>query len=240
MGKLHVILKKEDIKEQMQLERKIVVVFDVLLATSTISTLLAHGAEKVIPVINEKEARERYDREKDSEFLLVGERGGKTIDGFFDPDPVLLKDKVKGKTVILSTTNGTVAIKKGNKAKKLYIGSLLNSKAVVSRILESYQDETILLIASGAGGSFNVEDFYGTGHFLYSLLCQSSKEWDLTDSAYVAYQFFKKKKDESRQVLMNGAIGKMLIADGFAETIDFAAKQDIYDTVPLLKGDSIV
>lgn len=239
MGKVHVIFKKEDVKEHMNIERKIVVIFDVLLATSTISTVLAHGAEKVIPVLNEGEARERYNEIK-SNCILVGESGGKTIEGFLDPDPTLLIDKVKGKTVILSTTNGTVAIQKGKKAKKLYIGSLLNSKAVVSHILEKYQGETILLVASGAGGVFNVEDFYGTGHFLHNLLSQSNKEWDLTDAAYVAYQFFKKKKDESKQVLRNGAVGKMLTADGFGEAIDFAAKQDIYNIVPFLSGDTII
>lgn len=240
MGKVHVIFKKEDVKEHMHLERKIVVVFDILLATSTISTVLAHGAQKVIPVLNETEARERYNMENKSDTILVGESGGKTIQGFLDPDPTLLQDKVEGKTVILSTTNGTVAIQKGKKAKKLYIGSLLNSKAVVTQILENYQGETILLIASGAGGVFNVEDFYGTGHFLHNLLSMSNREWDLTDPAYVAYQFFKKKKDESEQVLRYGAVGKMLTADGFRDAVDFAAEQDKYNIVPFLSGDVII
>src|SRR5699024_3070954 len=129
MMKIHLLWKKEEINESRISDDKIAVVFDVLLATSTIASCLASGAKRVIPVLNEAEALEKsktlhYGQADD--VLLAGESDGVTIDGFVDPVPAVLNEQVPGKTVILSTTNGTVAIRKAAMAKKVYTASLLN------------------------------------------------------------------------------------------------------------------
>src|SRR6478752_738165 len=118
-GKVHVILKKEELLAK-KLEGKTVVIFDVLLATSTIAAALQQGAIEVIPVKNEEEALKKAETYKPDEIALVGEYRGKTIEGFFDPNPSTLKEHVQNKAVILSTTNGTVAIHNAEKAKHVY------------------------------------------------------------------------------------------------------------------------
>jgi 2-phosphosulfolactate phosphatase len=118
-AKVHVVLKKEELIEE-KLEGKIAVVFDILLATSTITTVLHEGAKAVIPVMDGKEALHTASAFSKEEIVLVGEYQGKTIEGFLDPNPSSLKESIPDKTVILSTTNGTVAIRKASEAKKVY------------------------------------------------------------------------------------------------------------------------
>ncbi len=109
--KLHVILQKEAIVPELIDKDKVAVVFDVLLATTTIATLLHHGAKKIIPVMDGEEALKVAASFEKSTTIIAGESEGLTIEGFVDPLPTLLKDVAKGKTIILSTTNGTVAIR---------------------------------------------------------------------------------------------------------------------------------
>ncbi|MDA3130013.1 2-phosphosulfolactate phosphatase [Aliibacillus thermotolerans] len=70
-------------------------------------------------------------KQTENTYILVGEEQGMSIDGFMSPNPVRLKDKVANKTVILATTNGTVALKNAVSAKRLLVASLLNGGAVV-------------------------------------------------------------------------------------------------------------
>src|SRR5699024_7433157 len=100
-------------------EDKIAVVFDVLLATSSITTCLAYGAKNVIPACEWAEALQEAKKFRPKEICLVGEYNGITIDGFLDPMPLGLQEQVNGKTVVLATTNGTVAIRKSASAKEV-------------------------------------------------------------------------------------------------------------------------
>ncbi|WP_085991195.1 2-phosphosulfolactate phosphatase [Oceanobacillus senegalensis] len=235
MRKLHVILKKEDMDESKQLENKIVVVFDILLATTTITTALKHGASEVIPVLNQKEALEVVKDKLTGSYELVGEAQGATIDGFLSPDPLGLKEKVSNKTVVLSTTNGTVALKKSLAAKTIYAASLLNSSAVAKKLLNNYQDETILLVCSGSSGEFCVEDFYGAGYFIHCLMEHSiGGQWDLTDSAQAALHFVKGIGNHAHEIFRDSRVGGMLSKQGMDEAIELAAQKDIYQIVPYI------
>jgi 2-phosphosulfolactate phosphatase len=235
MGKIHVLLKKEELEQERLDQNKIVVVFDILLATSTITTLLAHGAKEVIPVLDFEEAISEAENRNSQEILKVGEYRGKIIEGFLYPYPHMLKSKVKGKTIILSTTNGTVAIKKASRAKKVYASSLLNAKAVAGKILETYKDETILLVCAGSFGRFNVEDFYGAGYFI-ECLCQLKNHWDLTDAAFTAYLIYKNSMEHSSELLKKSKVGRMMVEHGYEKEIDFITQKNVYDVVPFLKN----
>lgn len=116
--KLHVILQKEAIMPELINKDKVAVVFDILLATTTIATLLHHGAKEVIPVMDGEEALKVAGSFEKSATIIAGESEGLTIEGFVDPLPTILKYVAKGKTIILSTTNGTVAIRHVENAKK--------------------------------------------------------------------------------------------------------------------------
>jgi hypothetical protein len=101
------------------------VVFDVLRATSSIITGLASGVEAIIPVRTVEEAREW--KLKDPDLLLAGERGGLPPKGFDLGNSPEEFEKLKGRRVVMTTTNGTAAIQSVQKASKVLIGALLNS-----------------------------------------------------------------------------------------------------------------
>lgn len=84
MRKIHLLLKKEEIDEQKISENKVAVVFDILLATSTITSALEFGAKQVIPVLNGTDAEKIASTMNGEDCVLVGEYQGKTIDGFLN------------------------------------------------------------------------------------------------------------------------------------------------------------
>lgn len=233
LGKVHVLLKKEEILEE-KLEDKIVVVLDVLLATTTITTVLSHGAEKVIPVLNKEEALMEANKQTENTYILVGEEQGMSIDGFMSPNPVRLKDKVANKTVILATTNGTVALKNAVSAKRLLVASLLNCGAVVEEMLARYENETVVVVCSGSSNEFCLEDFYGAGYFIHSLLSRTNwNDWEMSDSALSAYHFYQGiGKNNVSDLFYETRVGRMLIRQGIKESVTFACAHDKYDTVP--------
>lgn len=238
MAKIHLILKKEDIDSQKIKENgKIAVVFDVLLATSTITAGLNHGATEVIPVLDGKHAIKKAEGRHPESYILVGEYEGKTIDGFLDPTPLKLQESIQGKTMILSTTNGTVAINKCSGAKKVYICSLLNGHAVASAIGHHHKSETVIVVCSGSSGEFCMEDFFGAGYFIDSLLNVSAEDWELTDSALAALYFYRNSSDKGEEILFASRVGRMLKKYGFEDEIEYVARRGIIQIVPYLTND---
>ncbi|AQQ51973.1 2-phosphosulfolactate phosphatase [Planococcus lenghuensis] len=238
MPKLHVLLKKEELEETKLQDGKIAVVFDVLLATSTIVSCLHYGAKEVIPVMDGDEARKAAERLKADSFCLTGEFNGATIEGFLDPNPLQLQKTVGGKTVVLSTTNGTVAIRNSATAARTYIASLLNGQAAAELIAKRHKNETVIAVCSGSGGEFCLEDFYGAGYFIDCLL-EESDTWELTDAAQAALLFYQSRKQEAAEILKASRVGKMLLRNEWEEEIEFAANRGIIPTVPEFKGNTI-
>ncbi|MFV5314164.1 2-phosphosulfolactate phosphatase [Priestia megaterium] len=234
--KVHVILKKEELLAK-KLEGKTVVIFDILLATSTIAAALQQGATEVIPVRNEEEARNKAKTYKPDEIALVGEYRGKTIEGFLDPNPSTLKH-VQNKTVILSTTNGTVAIHNAEKAKHVYAASLLNGEAVASAVCQPSQDETVLLVCSGSSDRFCLEDLYGAGYFISCLL--QLKTFHLTDAAKAALLLYEAYEHSPVEILKRSSVGEMLTQYGFLEEIGFASRKNVYSVVPKVVKKKLV
>ncbi|HQS51997.1 MAG: 2-phosphosulfolactate phosphatase, partial [Sphingobacteriales bacterium 39-40-5] len=125
--------------------QSIVVVIDIFRATSSICYGIENGAESIIPVAT-IEACESY---RHSEYLLAAERNGEVVDGFdFGNSPFsYTEDKVSGKTIVLTTTNGTHAINMSRGAHKIVIGSFLNLAALCDWL--KAQPNDVLLLCSG-------------------------------------------------------------------------------------------
>src|ERR1700709_554218 len=138
------------------MEDHMVVIIDMFRATSSICYGIENGAEAIIPVSQVEECA-AY-REKGLDFLLAAERDGSGVEGFdFGNSPFsYTKEKVDGKTIVLTTTNGTHALHLSRAAKKIVIGSFLNLTSLCNWLKE--QDENILLVCSGWKGNFNLED----------------------------------------------------------------------------------
>ncbi len=134
---------------------EIVVVIDVLRATTAICTAFHYGIEKVIPVSTIEEAIEY--KHKDN-YLVAAERKGKIVEGFeFGNSPYSYMDKdLSGKSLVITTTNGTKAFHTAKRAKSVVIGSLINLDALCNYLLE--QNKNILVLGSGWKNKFCLED----------------------------------------------------------------------------------
>lgn len=230
-------------KEEMDPEKisgKIAVVLDVLLATSTVAATLADGAAEVIPAIDSDQALQKAKTQQEGRYVLAGENCGRAIDGFLYPDALGLKDKIPGKTLILSTTNGTVAVHRASAAKRVYVASLLNGEAVGRKVAETYPAETIILVCSGSAGRFNMEDFYGAGYVIDCMLNNNENRWEITDAARTALYFYRMYRDSGEKILADSRVGNKLVQLGFEDKIRYVARQGVLSVIPILQGESII
>lgn len=241
MTKVHLLIRKEDIDEEKVNEgNKIAVVLDVLLATTTITSALHDGAREVIPVLNDKEALEVGGNFPAENCILAGEAQAKPIEGFIYPSPSIIRESIKGKTLILSTTNGTVALRKAEGAKEVYVTSLLNNPQVAEKVSSiANEEDTILVICSGNSGEMSLEDFYGAGHFI-SCLLDGGGNYDLTDGAKAAQLFYKGYEEEAYSVLSSSYVGQLFQGHRFNKEIDFACQKGSISLVPILKNRKVI
>ena len=235
MAKLHVLLEKEALDRE-RLAGKVVVVLDVLFATSTIVTALAHGAAEVVPAQVGGAARAEAARRPAGSFLLAGELDAQTLPGFAHPTPLaLLAEGVEGRAVLYATTNGTVALARARGAARVYAGALLNGEALADRLAATAQEGTVLLACAGSAGAFNLEDFYGAG-YLVSLLARRGAH-DLTDAALAAKLLHD--GSDALEVLSRSRVGRMMRERGAEREVAFAAQKSRYAVVPELAGASL-
>ena len=227
--KVDVVISADHIKEEY-LEDKIVVVIDMLRATSVITTALANGAKKVIPILTVEEAFKIKEdlKKKNIEVLLGGERKALKIEGFdFTNSPLeYTEERVEGKTIVLSTTNGTRAINLSLKAKKIYIGAMINAKALIDIIKEEKDD--IVFINSGTNGEFTMDDFICSGYMI-SLL-DKEVSLDLSDIARTAKLIYG--TNDVLDYIKNARHYGVLKSLNLEEDLYYCCKKDIIEIVP--------
>lgn len=226
------LTKKEEL-DSVRVPGKVVVVLDILFATTTMVTALAHGAKEIVPVLDESAARACA-----ADFpgcVLAGELYAETLPGFAHPAPLaLLAHGVEGKSVVYSTTNGTVAMTQAAGAARVYCGALLNARALVEHILARHERETILIVCSGSGNNFNFEDFYGAGYFVE---CLGERVRDFSDAARAALALYRHAKGP--EALLDCRVGRMMAARGLAHEVEFASRLDALPVVAALEDGRV-
>jgi 2-phosphosulfolactate phosphatase len=211
----------------------VVVVLDILFATTTMVTALAHGATEVVPVPDAAAARACAAEVPGC--VLSGELYAETLPGFAHPAPLaLVAHGVKGKSVIYSTTNGTVALTQTAGAARVYCGALLNARALCEHILARHPRETILIVCSGSGNNFNFEDFYGAGYFVE---CLREHVGDLSDAAKAALALYRNAR--APEALLDCRVGRMMAGRGLAHEVEFACRRDLYPVVAALESGRV-
>lgn len=241
MQKVHLLLKKEELNEEkIETGNKIAVVLDVLLATTTITSALHNGAKEVIPVMNSEEALEVAKTIPASDCVIAGEFEARPIDGFVYPSPTLISKMIQNKILILSTTNGTVALRKSAGASKVFIASLINNPSVANAIQLEKEAETIVVVCSGNSTGFSLEDFYGAGHFIQCLVGDKREEYELTDSALAALMFYQGRAEEPRKILEDSFVGRMFSLHEGDVDLQLAAEKGAINLVPILKDGKVV
>jgi 2-phosphosulfolactate phosphatase len=236
--KVHVLGRKEEL-DTVRLPGKVAIVLDVLFATSTIVTAVAHGAAAVIPTLDEAAARAESARHPDGAYVLAGELFAETLPGFAPPTPLaLLEHGVARKHVIYSTTNGTVALSGAADAGHVYAAALLNGRAVIDHVLAQHAGQTILIVCSGSMGNLNLEDYYGAGYLVDLLAARLGEGADFSDAARVARAFYR--SGEPFRTLLDCRVGRMMVARGLEHEIRYAAQLSTLDVVPRLNGGRLL
>jgi 2-phosphosulfolactate phosphatase len=231
--KIHVLTKKEEL-DHVRVPGKVVVVLDILFATTTMVTALAHGALEVIPVMDEAAARAEGARRAPERTVLAGELYAETLPGFAHPAPLaLVEHGVKGKSVVYSTTNGTVALSQAHAAARVYCGALLNAGRLVEHIASQHPSDTVLVVCSGSGNNFNFEDFYGAGAFVARFAKALGAAADLSDAAKAALALYRHA--QAPAALLDCRVGRMMAARGLAHEVEFACREDVFPIVPVLE-----
>jgi phosphosulfolactate phosphohydrolase-like enzyme len=221
------------------------VVFDVFRATSSMITALANGAAAIIPVAEIPEALAI--REKNPGVLLAGERDGLRIradlTGGVDFDlgnspREFTPDKVGDKTIAISTTNGTRALRACAHAKTVLIGSFLNLRATAGFILE-HRPEELILVCSGTFEQSALEDVLGAGA-LADLVWNQFSGGAISDSALMARQLYQRGQANILEAAAQSRNGKRLLSrPELKDDVAFALRRDVHDFVAMMRNGTI-
>ena len=240
--KIDVLVVPEDLLNKEKINKNAnVVVIDVLRVCSTIVTALNNGAGRILPVL---EVQEVFDNKKKlidkgippEDILLCGERGGLPPKGFDmgNSPREYSGDKVKGKTIIISSTNGTKAVTRSKVASGILIGTFLNAKAVASYLFNDGKD--VLFYLSGREGEFSLEDAVGAG-MITDHLIKSGIDIELRDSALMSYILYEKYSGDLLSMFKKSVHGRYLESINLGEDLIYCARKDIFDIVPLVGDD---
>ncbi|MBC7389050.1 MAG: 2-phosphosulfolactate phosphatase [Opitutaceae bacterium] len=222
-----------DLLHLYKLEEKIVVVVDILRATSCMTTAFANGVQSIIPVASLEECMEY----KNKGFLAAAEREGKTAEGFdLGNSPFSYMDSsFKGKTIVVTTTNGTLAITKSRAATLVMIGSFLNKTAIIKYLAK--QERHVLVLCSGWRGSFNMEDTLFAGSLVSGLEGVYRHE---SDSALMAKRIYESARYNMMQYLEDSTHFKRLARLNNYKDIEFCLTEDLYDILIAEKDGALV
>lgn len=210
-----------------ELQSKVVVVVDILRATSSMVTGLAHGLDAIKPVASLEECRQLGQRG----YITAAERGGEKVEGFDignSPFSYMAKELV-GKKVAITTTNGTLAITKSAQADHILVGAFLNIRAVADKLRELNKD--VIIHCAGWKGNVNLEDTLFAG----ALIALLEKDFEATtDDAKMSKALYEVHKNQLFDTVANSAHAKRLEKFGILKDIEFCVKFDQYTTVPYL------
>jgi 2-phosphosulfolactate phosphatase len=230
--------------ERRDLRETTCVVFDVLRATSSMVTALANGAAAIIPVAEIREALEVHTR--DPRVLLAGERDGLRIGGNltgsipFDlgnSPREFTRDKVEGRTIVMTTTNGTRALRACARAKTSLAASFLNLRATAEQLTKA---RDIILVCSGTFEEAAYEDVLAAGA-MCEMLQASHANGAVADSAHMARQLYQLEQANLLAGVSKSRNGRRLFSNPDLQgDIAFCVQRDLFSLVAELGGEGSV
>ncbi len=214
-----------------------VVVIDVLRASSTILAALASGAERIIPIADVATACRLARPGEHKAKLLAGERHGTAVDGFdLGNSPLEFSpQRVQGKTIVFTTTNGTRALTAAVKADRVIVAGLTNVHAVAEAVRG---ESTLVVICCGTEGSVAAEDLL-CGGLLLELLGDLVDRVALNDAARMSMLLAERFGGEVESFLRGTDHGRTLASLGFADDIAACAAVATIDIVPEFREGAI-
>ncbi len=217
-----------------------VVVIDVLRASSSIVEAMAAGARTIFPVASIEEAIRLANTLGRDQVLLCGERRSLTIEGFDlgNSPGEFTPARVAGKTLVMTTTNGTSSMAAAGGAARVIVGSLLNLSAVVADLVKTGAEPVFL--CSGREGRFGLDDAVTAGTMIAALQeALPDAVWTMNDGARAALALGRAWSDDLLALFAVTAAGRQLADAGLEADLAFCAQTDLRDVLPLFHDRSI-
>lgn len=214
----------------------IVVVIDVLRATSAMVAAFENGIDRIIPVATIEEAQQFIGRPG---YIAAAERNGEIVKGFeYGNSPLAYVNKdLSGQTIVMTTTNGTKAINLAKDAKLLVIGSFLNLTALSEWLVQ--QNENILLLCSGWQDKFNLEDSAFAGAVMDKLL-ESGKFGVEEDSSIAAKYLYMAARDNFSSLVKAAPRRRRIQQLKLLPDVKYCLTPDQSRVIPVLKNGELV
>jgi 2-phosphosulfolactate phosphatase len=213
----------------------IVVVTDILRASSAIVTAFMNGVERIIPVGTLEEAR-AY---KEKGYMVAAERDGIVRDfADFGNSPYnFTRERVKGKEIVYSTTNGTHAIHLASTGKQVLIGAYLNLSSLAHHIIQEGRD--LLVLCAGWKNKFNLEDTLFAGA-LARLVLRDSQFHTICDATLGAMDLYEAASRDMMGYIEKVAQRHRLKKNNLDDVIEYCHEEDLTELIPVLEDNTLV
>jgi 2-phosphosulfolactate phosphatase len=217
-----------------------VVMLDVLRASTSIVEALAAGARTLFPVATIEEAIGLARTLGRDEVLLAGERKALPIEGFDlgNSPGEFTAERVGGKYVVMSTTNGTLALTAASGGERVIVGAWTNFQAVVDELVRSRAEPVFL--CAGRERAFGLEDAVCAGQMAAAVMKGvPDAEWELNDGAVAAMALAEEFPDPAK-LFPQTAAGRAIVEAGLGDDLAYCARTDLRDVLPVLQDRQVV
>lgn len=215
------------------------IAIDVLRATTTIATALNAGAEAVQIFSDMDKLMYVSEQWSPQKRLRAGERGGAMVPGCDLGNSPLdcTPERVKGRRLFISTTNGTRALQCVQNAPVVLAAAFVNRRAAVQYVV-AQQPETVWLVGSGWEGRFSLEDTACAGAIAHSLLENLNSPLDDlagNDEVVATVALYSQWKDQLLEMFHHASHGKRLLRLDCQADLEYCSQTDILDVLPIQK-----
>jgi len=217
------------------------IVIDALRASTTMVHALHAGAVRIVPVLSVDEARAMAARADFKGALLGGERGGVRIDGFdLGNSPAeYTPERVRGRTIIFTTTNGTAALLQAARATRVLVGSLCNLSAVCAAVAR--EPRPVHIVCAGTRDEVSLDDCLPAGAMTDALL-RAGRHLVADDSALLCLRAWREANSRAQagvvEAMKVSRGGRALVRMGFEADVELCARADTATIVPVYNPET--
>ena len=216
-------------------EEFIVVIIDVLRATTSFCAALDNGAGCIIPLASVDEARSY----KEKGYLVAGERDGAKIDfaDFGNSPTGFITPLVRGRAIAYTTTNGTQAIELAKGSESIVLASFSNLDAIAGWLIA--QQKNIVILCSGWKNAFSSEDAVCAGALTLELMKSGGYRMN-SDATYAAYDLWNAAKIDLLGYMQKASHYKRLEKLGIGDQLPFCFELNTSQCIPVWNGEAII
>ncbi len=218
-----------------EVQGRTVFVIDILRATTAMCAAMSSGARAIVPVASTEEALKLAQTIGSDDVRLAGERNCARIEGFhLGNSPLEMTEAaVRGRTIIVTTTNGTRALLACQGAAAVHPACAGNLGLAAERAREALErGGRVLVVCAGREGAFSLDDGYTAGRLVAAVLGASTKRGGLNDAALASLDLVRRYGERWEPPLRRSRAGRELMRLGYAADVAAAARLDAYPVLP--------